>query len=472
MEISTVNSQFEQAIESAMDGIALLDHNGIYYYVNLSHAIGFGYENPMELIGKSWQTIYADSEIKRISNEIFPLLIQDGSWSGETLGKKKDGTPVFQEITLSLLCDKGLICICRNITQRKIDEVKLNQLAIVAQKTNSIVIVENLKKEIIWVNDSFERVLGYSLKDIIGTKTDYFFSFNKNTGKEFKFLTKNKKVIWLSSERTAINDSNGNLDSYIYTQTDITAVKNTLEKLENAIAHERELNNLKTEFITLVSHQIRTPLSAIQSSIDLLGLKLATTDHLMSARKYFEESKLQIDDAVKYMSGIMENILEVAALQEQEINIQKKEQSLKLFMNEFVNGFNQSNNKDPRKLEYYFNANDIKYPFDALIISNIINNILSNAFKYSTNAPSKAPRMTVSYEEKLFVIRIVDFGIGISKKDMKNIFTPFFRSSSSMKMSNGTGLGLPIAYKLISLHNGKIFVESKINKGTIVTITI
>ena len=458
-----------------MDGIALLDENGIYYYMNPSHAIIFGYETPLELIGKSWQTLYSGSEIKRISNEIFPLLLQNGSWSGETLGKKKDGSPIFQEITLSLLCNKGLICICRDITQRKINEIKLNQLAITAQKTNSIVIATNLEKEITWVNDSFERVLGYSLGEVSGINIDDFFSFNKkdkkdklDNNREYKFVTKNRRVIWLLSNSTCIFDNKGKLNSYIFTQTDITLVKHTLEKLENAITHERELNNLKTEFITLVSHQIRTPLFAIQSSIDLLSLKFAASD-TKPAREYFEKSKIEIYAAVKYMTGIMENILELGALEQQEINIIKKEQSFMSFMNEFVNRFNHLNN-DSRVLEYHFNAVDLKVSFDSLIISNILNNVLSNAFMYSTNRP--APKMTVSYEENSFIIKIEDYGIGIPKKDMKHIFYSFFRSSNTKQMYKGTGLGLPIAQKLISLHQGKIFVESKVNKGTIVTITI
>ena len=99
------------AIDHSMDGIALLNAKGEYYYLNDVHLTMFGYGQEEELLGKTWQYIYGDAEIERINDSIFPLLMQKGKWKGETIGKSKAGTSVFQEITLSLMEDGGFICI-------------------------------------------------------------------------------------------------------------------------------------------------------------------------------------------------------------------------------------------------------------------------------------------------------------------------------------------------------------------------
>lgn len=114
------------AIENSPVGIALLDAEGRYYYMNKSHAEIFEYEID-ELIGKTWHTLYDQEEIDKISNEYFPILLENKTWTGETLGISKHGKPRLQDITLSLFDDGGLVCITRDITVTKSELNKLQQ---------------------------------------------------------------------------------------------------------------------------------------------------------------------------------------------------------------------------------------------------------------------------------------------------------------------------------------------------------
>jgi len=107
------------AMESAIDGIAILNKDEEYAYLNQAHARIFGYENAGELIGKSWRTLYCADEIKRFDAEIMPKFGKEGFWQGETLGMKKDGSKFPQAISLTALDGGGLICIVRDITERK-----------------------------------------------------------------------------------------------------------------------------------------------------------------------------------------------------------------------------------------------------------------------------------------------------------------------------------------------------------------
>ncbi len=116
------------AIEAATDGIAILNKNGEYTYMNQAHARVYGYDSPAELIGKTWKLLYSSSELKRFEEEIMPEFFIKGSWRGEGFGKKRDGSTYAQEVSLTALEDGGLICIVRDITERKQAEAEIKQL--------------------------------------------------------------------------------------------------------------------------------------------------------------------------------------------------------------------------------------------------------------------------------------------------------------------------------------------------------
>ncbi|MDG6228969.1 MAG: PAS domain S-box protein, partial [Candidatus Thermoplasmatota archaeon] len=107
------------AITSSIDGIAILNPDERYAYLNQAHAKIYGYEKPEDLIGKTWKVLYNEKELKRFEQEIMPKFQEEGRWRGEATGLKKDGTSFDQEITLTSLSDGGLICVVRDITKQK-----------------------------------------------------------------------------------------------------------------------------------------------------------------------------------------------------------------------------------------------------------------------------------------------------------------------------------------------------------------
>ncbi|WP_164997809.1 PAS domain S-box protein [Methanolobus psychrotolerans] len=126
-----------RAMEASIDGMAMMDEQGVYTYVNDAHARIFGYESPYELIGKQWDVLYNDPEIEMFVNEILPEFRIKGKWKGELLGKKKDCSSFFQEISLTAL-DKGLISVVRDISQRKEVESRLNLYASQLKNSNEM----------------------------------------------------------------------------------------------------------------------------------------------------------------------------------------------------------------------------------------------------------------------------------------------------------------------------------------------
>ncbi len=111
--------QQTDAMEAAIDGMALLNEAGEYFYVNHAHAQLYGYEHAGELIGKSWKILYDSNQLQRFEQEIMPEFGRKGNWHGEAVGKKKDGSAFPQEVSLTATDDGGLICVIRDITERK-----------------------------------------------------------------------------------------------------------------------------------------------------------------------------------------------------------------------------------------------------------------------------------------------------------------------------------------------------------------
>ena len=129
------------AMEAAIDGMAVLDRNHNYIYVNKAHAAIYGYDDSSELIGKSWQVLYDGVELQRFHREIMPEVDQQGQWHGRATGLKKDGTTFPQELSLTALDNGGLICVVRDISDQlktEAEKEKLEEQYRQAQKMESI----------------------------------------------------------------------------------------------------------------------------------------------------------------------------------------------------------------------------------------------------------------------------------------------------------------------------------------------
>ena len=154
------------AMEAAMDGISILNEDHEYIYMNRAHADIFGYD-AAELLGSTWRRLYGDDEVTRIEREVLPVVENEGEWRGETVGERRDGTAVSQEITLSLLGDGGLICTNRDITQRKEREQKLKQtntvLRTIVENLPMGVLVEDADRDVLMANDQLGETLGTSI---------------------------------------------------------------------------------------------------------------------------------------------------------------------------------------------------------------------------------------------------------------------------------------------------------------------
>lgn len=244
---------------------------------------------------------------------------------------------------------------------------------------------------------------------------------------------------------------------------DISERKKAETELQNALARERELNQLKSEFVSLVSHEFRTPLEVIMSSADNL-------------QRYFErlapEKRDQllrtINKSVRRMAGMMEDVLLMGRFESGRIPFKPLPFDLAAFCNRVKDEMETATNRScPIHLE--IKKIPAKAIGDETVLRHILSNLLSNAIKYS--APGKSVHLTVSKRAEDAVFQIVDGGCGIPEADRKRLFQAFHRGSNVRQIS-GTGLGLLIVQRCIDLHGGDIEFQSVEGQGTTFTVRV
>ena len=469
------------AVEHALDGIALLGPDEKYYYLNDKHVKYFGYQTEDELLGKTWRVIYDDDEIKRIEESLFPMLIQTGKWQGETLGRRKDGSPINQEITLTTLPNGGMICIMRDITQRKLVENERAQLAMVARNTTNAVIITNGEHEIQWANQAAESILAldstYFKGPIAGllkklgvpdkrwADTKNKIEAQQKVNIEFSAADNQGKTHWLYANISKITENNV-IKNIVYVLVDITPVKEADRQLLATLEKEKSLNELKSRFVTLASHEFRTPLTSIQSSIELMDTYLGMSELTGKEKLYKHISR--ISQEVARMTELMNNVLVLGKINSTGFTFKPQQGDLMKFVEQLIvsQDYLRYNNKTDVK-----QAGNLRLVnFDPTLLTHMLGNLLSNALKYSPDT-EKGPLMEIKYKESEIDFVVTDYGMGIPIQDQPKVFESFFRAGNTLNLP-GTGLGLPIVKQFAELHQGKVELVSSRPGETIFKLTI
>jgi signal transduction histidine kinase len=260
-----------------------------------------------------------------------------------------------------------------------------------------------------------------------------------------------------------------NADLEIKVEQRTMILKEALEKLEDsqkelseALEKEKELNEIKSRFVSMASHEFRTPLSTVLSSASLLS-KYTTTDDQEKRARHIEKIK----SSVKHLNDILEDFLSLGKLDEGKVYTHVSEFEIGRIIKETADEMKGLLKKDQR-LEIV-STGDFSINSDMKLLKNIIINLITNAIKFSAEAKPITIQVTRQNDEA--VIDIEDKGIGISAEDQDHLFSSFFRGANAANIA-GTGLGLHIVKRYADLLGGTVHLQSQLNEGTIVTIRI
>ena len=354
------------------------------------------------------------------------------------------------------------------------------------------VIVVNEKQKIVATNSSAEHIFEYRNRELLGSHLNTlipskYHSIHKTHVDSF-MMHKNKRQMGNTTEVYGVKKSSevfpvelglnpfevdGN-DYVMVILVDITERKKYTENLEKtvedrtqqlreALKKEKDLNELKTKFLSLVSHEFKTPLSGIQSSAILLE-KYHAPEHEKKREKHIQT----ILNEVQFLNNILDDFLSIEKFESGKVKYSFSNFPLSKVLNEAIYESNMIL-KEGQRIKYPENIDAITMFYDEKILKLVLSNIITNAIKYSPEYSTI--EIEIQHSDDCTNIVIKDYGIGIPKEDQKNIFSRYFRASN-VTLIQGTGIGLNIAKGHIENLGGTIHFESEENKGSQFTIKL
>ena len=234
-------------------------------------------------------------------------------------------------------------------------------------------------------------------------------------------------------------------------------------KMKNALQKEIELNELKTKFLSLVSHEFKTPLSGILTSVVLAG-KYKLEEQQEKREKHFNTIK----NKVHYLDNILNDFLSIERLETGKVNYKYTSFNLSKLVNEVVYNANVTL-KSGQEIEYPQNIENITLLQDEKILELVLSNLLGNAIKYSPE--NTLIKFDIKINDKKILFEVTDQGMGIPEKDQKHIFERYFRAENAL-LNQGTGIGLNIAKVHLENLGGSIHFTSKENVGTTFSVEL
>jgi len=236
----------------------------------------------------------------------------------------------------------------------------------------------------------------------------------------------------------------------------ISELEKTKKNLNKALEKERELNELKSRFVSMASHEFRTPLTTMMSSLSLVT-KYGEQADLENQSKHITKIKTSIHN----LTDILNDFLSLSKLEEGKVEIKLEEFNLEAYIQEIISELKPM--AKANQTFVYSHLGKIEVNLDKKLLKNILFNLISNALKFSPAGGIIEIKTLVSAVEIVIIVK--DSGIGIPQEDQEHLFERFFRGKNATHIQ-GTGLGLNIVNKYASLMNGEINFESTENKGT------
>lgn len=287
-------------------------------------------------------------------------------------------------------------------------------------------------------------------------------AIGRNNNQEWHYVRKDGSTFFVSLNITQLKDGQNHISGYLGIAIDISEKKRAETELMTALEKEKELNELKSRFVSMASHEFRTPLSAVLSSAYLLS-KYQKAEEQPQREKHIQ----RIVSSVTSLTEILNDFLSVGKIEEGNISANYREYDIREQMQEVVQEVNHLLKRE-QVVNYTHTGSSSLVYLDTSMMKHIVINLLSNAIKFS-NEQSVIELVTATTAEKL-VLSVKDYGLGIPEEDINNLFKRFFRSSNVTNIQ-GTGLGLHIVSKYTELMKGKMECESKLGQGTKFTIT-
>ena len=487
---------YNTLIESASDGIALASQGKIVL-CNDSFAEIFGYRDARELSSQQVLDLVFNDDILKVA-EYLQLLEMNKFAPGrfEFLGRKKDNTRFYAEITSSRFVQDQktyLVFVTRDVTERK-----RAQQAIRESEEKYRNITENIDDFLytfertgnilrpVFYTSSVERITGYSQAEFLTDSRlilkivhpDDFEEAKKHLKKllksriqnsaefELRIINKLGNIVWIRNKINLVRSAEGLIIKVYGLISDITLRKMAQDELKKSTDNLIKLNETKDRFISIISHDLRTPFSSILGFTDLLLNDDALSEE--ERRQYIEF----IRESSQSMLLLVNSLLDWTRIQTGRIKFEpEKTDANKLIENSINTLIGTAIQKN---ISVNSEVEDDLYVFaDQGLLLQVFNNLISNAIKFTRSGGSITISGRPADQLRFYEFRVKDTGTGIKKENLDKLFnvdTKF--SSEGTAGEKGTGLGLSLVKEIIEKHGGEIHVESEDGMGTEFIFTI
>lgn len=355
----------------------------------------------------------------------------------------------------------------KEISQAQAQELKKFQLAVT--EANDHIIITDAEGLVLYTNPSVQRITGYTIEETIGTKAGSLWGnqMPKEYYEEMWDTIKNKKEIF-KGEITNIRKDGGPYFAEISISPILDDTKDVIffVSIQRDITKAKEVDRMKTEFISLASHQLRAPLAAIRWNLETLRDGIAGE---MNPNQ--KEFTMEAYDSTTRMVDLVNGLLNVSRIESGRLIIEPEPTDLSELIVTVLKEVNVMADAKKQTIHFDIQSNLPQINVDPKLIRNVYLNFLTNAIKYTGEEGSI--ELDVRAQGNDVVSRIKDNGYGIPAEQQGKIFKKFFRADNARKFdTDGTGLGLYLVKSIVEASGGKVWFESVQDLGTTFFFTI
>jgi len=469
--------------QNSHDIVSLMDLEGKYLFVSPSVKDTLGYEveemlgtkttdyvhpEDLEAVLGGMKEALKDIAIKA-SAVLFRFRHKNGAYRWlEAKGgviTNEEGEPIYFRSTKVDMTDKIM-------AEQKLKE-KEEQYKLVSENSTDVIALHDLYGKFTFISPSCYRLVGYTVEESLRLEpmsmihpedrervekafTDTITKSHKDVQVSYRMQKRDGDYVWVGVSLTSVLAETGLVQYVLSSTRDITEIVKVIEK-------ERSLNKLKSSFISMASHEFRTPLTTIQSSNELIQMYLENQIDPTNGKLTKHVNRIRVE--LERLNSLLKDVFTLGRLDVGKARLNKEITSLLGITKQVV--LEASVGYKDRRVEIKIVGEERQVNLDSQLISHSIANLVLNALKYSEGKPD--PEITIRYEEAEVVIEVKDFGIGIPDRDKEGLFESFSRASNVGDIE-GTGLGLVIVKQFVEMHGGRVGFESKLKKGTTFTV--
>ncbi|MEO7801621.1 MAG: PAS domain-containing protein [Ginsengibacter sp.] len=458
-------------LESSPDCLKVLDIEGRIQYMNFNGLCQMEIDDFSTFKNKNWWSLWGSENEALVKASVEKALTgETAQFTAFCLTAK--GTPKWWDVVVSPVGNAGepvkqIISVSRDITEQKNAEQKIAeseaQFRILADSIPQLAWIANGEGWIYWYNQRWYDYTGTTLDEMQGWGWDKVHhpdhikevvefvkeAWKKDEAFELIFPLRRHDGVyrWFLTRAYPVKDSKGNIERWIGTNTDIDDQRKVLEQ--------------KDEFISIASHEMKTPLTAAKAYLQLLEMSLGESNGKLKvyARK--------ANDSIEKLNQLIVDLLDVSKIQEGKINYNFTPFNLNELIESTVEDMQHS---FPGHTMIKSGKTDNPVTGDKDRLQQVVINLLSNAIKYSPD--SKEIYINIEETTGEVTLSIKDKGIGINKQHLQKIFDRYYRVEDEGTKFQGLGIGLYISNEIIMRHKGKMWVESDHGKGSTFYFTI